>query len=45
MRTPYDWSDDLKKLTMPVMLVFGDSDMFRLERQDRRPAMKGRAGP
>jgi pimeloyl-ACP methyl ester carboxylesterase len=31
MRKPYDWSDDVKKLTMPVMLVFGDSDMFRLE--------------
>jgi len=29
MRTPYDWSDDVKKLAMPVMLVFGDSDMFR----------------
>src|SRR2546421_414417 len=31
MRTPYDWSDDVKKLDMPVMLVYGDSDMFRLE--------------
>lgn len=31
MRKPYDWSDDVKKLTMPVMLVFGDSDMFRPE--------------
>jgi len=31
MRTPYDWSDDVKKLSMPVMLVFGDSDMFRPE--------------
>jgi len=31
MRTPYDWADDVKKLAMPVMLVFGDSDMFRLE--------------
>jgi pimeloyl-ACP methyl ester carboxylesterase len=31
MRTPYDWSDDVRKLTMPVMLVYGDSDMFRLE--------------
>jgi pimeloyl-ACP methyl ester carboxylesterase len=29
MRTPYDWSDDVKSLTMPVMLVFGDSDMIR----------------
>ena len=29
MRTPYDWSDDVKKLAMPVMLVYGDSDMFR----------------
>ena len=31
MRKPYDWSDDVKKLTMPVMLIFGDSDMFRPE--------------
>ena len=31
MRKPYDWSEDVKKLTMPVMLVFGDSDMFRPE--------------
>jgi len=28
MRESYDFSDDVKKLTMPVMLVFGDSDMF-----------------
>jgi pimeloyl-ACP methyl ester carboxylesterase len=31
MRTPYDWKDDVKKLTMPVMLVYGDSDMIRPE--------------
>jgi pimeloyl-ACP methyl ester carboxylesterase len=31
MRLPYDWSEDVKKLKPPVMLVFGDSDMFRLE--------------
>jgi pimeloyl-ACP methyl ester carboxylesterase len=31
MRTPYNWSVDVKKLTMPVMLVYGDSDMFRPE--------------
>ena len=31
MRTPYDWSDDVGKLKMPVMLVYGDSDMFRPE--------------
>jgi pimeloyl-ACP methyl ester carboxylesterase len=31
MRRPYDWSADVKKLTMPVMLVYGDSDMFRPE--------------
>ncbi len=28
MRQPFDYSEDVKKLTMPVMLVFGDSDMF-----------------
>ncbi len=31
MRRPYDWSDDVKKLKMPVMLVYGDSDMIRLD--------------
>jgi len=31
MRTPYNWADDVKTLTMPVMLVYGDSDMFRPE--------------
>jgi len=31
MRKPYDWSEDVKKLSMPVMLVYGDSDMFRPE--------------
>ena len=33
MRQPYDWSADVKKLTMPVMLIFGDSDMFRPEHE------------
>jgi pimeloyl-ACP methyl ester carboxylesterase len=31
MRKPYDWSDDVKKLAMPVLLVYADSDMFRPE--------------
>jgi pimeloyl-ACP methyl ester carboxylesterase len=31
MRKPYDWAEDVKKLQMPVMLIYGDSDMFRLE--------------
>ncbi len=31
MRRPYDWSEDVKKLRMPVMLVFGDGDMYRPE--------------
>jgi pimeloyl-ACP methyl ester carboxylesterase len=31
MRKPYDWSSAAKKLTMPVILIFGDSDMFRPE--------------
>jgi pimeloyl-ACP methyl ester carboxylesterase len=31
MRTPYNWAEDVKTLKMPVMLVYGDSDMFRLE--------------
>lgn len=31
MRQPYDWSADVKKLTVPVMLLYGDSDMIRPE--------------
>ncbi len=31
MRQPYDFSEDVKGLRMPVMLVYGDSDMFRPE--------------
>jgi len=33
MRKPYDWSPDVRKLTMPVMLIYGDSDMFRPEHE------------
>ena len=31
MRQPFDYSEDVKGLRMPVMLVYGDSDMFRPE--------------
>lgn len=31
MATPYDWAEDVKKLRGPVMLVYGDSDMYRPE--------------
>jgi len=31
MRKPYDWSEDVKKPSMPTMIMFGDSDMYRLE--------------
>lgn len=31
MRKPYNWRDEVKALNMPVMLVYGDSDMFRPE--------------
>jgi pimeloyl-ACP methyl ester carboxylesterase len=31
MRQPYDWSEDVKRLAMPVMLIYGDSDMIRPE--------------
>ena len=33
MRKPYDWSAEVAKLAMPVMLVYGDSDMFRPEHE------------
>ena len=31
MRQSFDWSGDVQRLTMPVMIVFGDSDMYRPE--------------
>jgi pimeloyl-ACP methyl ester carboxylesterase len=31
MRKPYNWAEDVKKIKMPTMLVYGDSDMFRPE--------------
>ena len=31
MRKPFDWSAEVPKLSMPVLLVFGYCDMFRLE--------------
>ncbi len=33
MKQHYDWSSDVAKLTMPVMLVYGDGDMFRPEHE------------
>jgi len=33
MRAKYDWSAEVPKLKMPVMLVYGDSDMFRPEHE------------
>jgi pimeloyl-ACP methyl ester carboxylesterase len=31
MRQPYNWAEDVRQLKMPVMLVYGDSDMIRPE--------------
>ncbi len=31
MKKGFDWTADVPKLTMPVMLVYGDSDMYRPE--------------
>lgn len=31
MSKDFDWAEDVKKLTMPTMLVYGDSDMYRPE--------------
>ena len=33
MTKPFDWTADVPKLTMPVMLVYGDSDMYRPEHE------------
>ncbi|HKQ57083.1 MAG TPA: alpha/beta fold hydrolase [Candidatus Eisenbacteria bacterium] len=31
MRKPYNWAEEVRTLTMPVLLIYGDSDMIRLE--------------
>ena len=31
MRKSYDWTDDVKTLKAPTMLVYGDADMIRLD--------------
>lgn len=31
MRKGGDWSEDVAKLSMPTMIVFGDSDMYKPE--------------
>src|SRR5699024_684766 len=31
MAEPFNWSEGVKQLEMPVMLIYGDSDMIRLE--------------
>ena len=31
MKQPFDWSEEVKKLTMPVMLIYGDADMITLD--------------
>ncbi|TGG94942.1 alpha/beta hydrolase [Natronospirillum operosum] len=31
MDRPFDWSEDIRRLGMPVMLIYGDSDMQRPE--------------
>jgi pimeloyl-ACP methyl ester carboxylesterase len=33
MRSEYDWSADVPKLKMPVMLVYADADMYRPEHE------------
>jgi pimeloyl-ACP methyl ester carboxylesterase len=33
MRQKYDWSAEVAKLKLPVLLVYGDGDMFRLEHE------------
>lgn len=35
MRKPYDFTADVPKLTMPTLLIFGDSDMYRPEHEVR----------
>ncbi|MCG6857891.1 MAG: alpha/beta hydrolase [Salaquimonas sp.] len=31
MRQPYNWAEEVKTLKMPIMLVYGDADMIRLD--------------
>lgn len=41
MRKDYDYSGDVAKLKMPVMLAFGDSDMFKPEHEIKFYQMLG----
>ncbi|RJT37458.1 alpha/beta hydrolase [Mesorhizobium waimense] len=41
MRKDYDYSADVAKLKMPVMLVYGDSDMYRPEHEIKFYQMLG----
>ncbi|TIL91329.1 MAG: alpha/beta hydrolase [Mesorhizobium sp.] len=41
MRKDYDYSADVAKLKMPVMLIFGDSDMYRPEHEIKFYQMLG----
>jgi pimeloyl-ACP methyl ester carboxylesterase len=41
MRKDYDYAADVPKLKMPVMLVFGDSDMYRPEHEIKFYQMLG----
>ena len=41
MRKDYDYSADVTKLKMPVMLVYGDSDMYRPEHEIKFYQMLG----
>jgi pimeloyl-ACP methyl ester carboxylesterase len=41
MRKDYDYSADVAKLNMPVMLVYGDSDMYRPEHEIKFYQMLG----
>ncbi|HSQ32956.1 MAG TPA: alpha/beta hydrolase [Gemmatimonadaceae bacterium] len=31
MKEPFDWSEEVKRLPMPVMLIYGDADMITLD--------------
>lgn len=40
---PYDWTEDVRKMNMPILMVLGDSDGIRYEHANELMRMKGGA--
>ncbi|MEH6307743.1 alpha/beta hydrolase [Olivibacter sp. CPCC 100613] len=40
---PYDWTEDVRKMTIPILMLIGDSDGIRYEHANELMRMKGGA--